>query len=115
MKLQVNNKFQQVKIQNLNDQNDVKIFTTSVRGGKAFVAEQKVGKFKTAIAKLSIQKLNVLPTKIILKFAENVNNVDSEKYGMSPEEIEKRASSDKNLRRFFIFTGQKKLDKCMKD
>ena len=105
MKLQVNNKFQQVKIQNLNDQNDVKIFTTSVRGGKAFVAEQKVGKFKAAIAKLSIQKLNVLPTKIILKFAENVNNVDSEKYGISPEEIEKRASSDKNLRRFFIFTG----------
>ena len=39
MKLQVNNKFQQVKIQNFNDQNDVKIFTTSVRGGKAFVAE----------------------------------------------------------------------------
>ena len=39
MRLQVNNEFQQVKIKELHDQNNVKMFTTSVRGGKAFAAK----------------------------------------------------------------------------
>ena len=41
MRLQVDNGFQQVKIKNLNDENNVDMFTSSVRGGKAFAAEQK--------------------------------------------------------------------------
>ena len=41
MRLQVDNEFQQVRIKDLNDLNNVDMFTTSVRGGKAFAAEQK--------------------------------------------------------------------------
>ena len=41
MRLQVDNEFQQLKIKDLNDENNVKMFTTSIRGGKAFVEEQK--------------------------------------------------------------------------
>ena len=41
MRLQVDNEFQQVKIKDLNDENNVKMLTSSVRGGKAFAAEQK--------------------------------------------------------------------------
>ena len=41
MRLQVDNEFQQVKIKDLNDENNVKMLTFSVRGGKAFAAEQK--------------------------------------------------------------------------
>ena len=41
MRLHVDNEFQQVKIKDLNDENSVEMFTTSVRGGKAFAAEQK--------------------------------------------------------------------------
>ena len=37
MKLQVDQEFQQVKIQDLNDLNNVKIFSASLRGRKAFV------------------------------------------------------------------------------
>ena len=66
------------------------MFTTSIRGGKAFEAEQKIRELKTSVAKLNIQKLKILPTKIILKSAANMNNVLSEKYGLSPEEIETR-------------------------
>ena len=33
MRLQVDNEFQQVKIKDLNDQNNVEMFTSSVRGG----------------------------------------------------------------------------------
>ena len=39
MRLQVDNEFQQVKVQYLNDKFNVTMFTTSVRGGKVFAAE----------------------------------------------------------------------------
>ena len=41
MRLQVDNEFQQVRVKDLHDQNNVEIITTSVREGKAFAAEQK--------------------------------------------------------------------------
>lgn len=66
------------------------MFTTSIRGGKVFATEQKIRKLKTRIAILNSQKLKVSPTQIILKSAANMNNVMSKKYGLSPEEIEKR-------------------------
>ena len=51
-KLQVDKKFQQVKINDLNEWSNVTMFTTSLRGGKAFAAEQKIRKLKSRIAKL---------------------------------------------------------------
>lgn len=39
MQLQLGNEFQQVKVKDLNDKYHVKIFTTSLRGGKAFATE----------------------------------------------------------------------------
>ena len=41
MRLQVDNEFQEVKIKDLHDQNNVQMFTTSVCGGKAFTLEQE--------------------------------------------------------------------------
>ena len=38
---QLDNEFQQVKNKDLNDGNDVEVFTSSIRGGKVFAAEQK--------------------------------------------------------------------------
>ena len=98
MRLQVDNEFRQGKIHDLNDQNNVEIFTTLIRGGKVFVAEQK-----TRVAKLNIQKLNFSPTKIILKPAANLNNVISKKCGLSPAEIEIRSLSDEKFRTLFNF------------
>ena len=90
MRLQVDNEFQQVKLKDLNDQNNVEMFTTSVRGGKVFAAEQKIRELKTRISKLHTQKLKISPTKIILSSADNMNSVQSEKYGLSPDEIGKK-------------------------
>ena len=39
MRLQADNEFQQVKIKDINDENNVEMFTSSVSGGKAFAAE----------------------------------------------------------------------------
>ena len=49
MRLRVDKEFQQVKIIDLNDQNNVEILC----GGKAFDAEQKVRELKTRISKLN--------------------------------------------------------------
>ena len=48
-----------VKIKDLNDQNNVEMFATSTRGGKAFAAEQKIRELKTRISKLNAQKLKI--------------------------------------------------------
>ena len=47
----IDNEFQKVKIKDLNDENNVDMFTTAVRGGKAFAAEQKIRELKTRISK----------------------------------------------------------------
>ena len=86
MRLQVDNEFQQVKIKDLNEMNDAEMFTTSVSGGKAFAAEQKIRELETRISTLNAQKLKILPTKIILNSAINMKNVPSERYGLTPEE-----------------------------
>ena len=61
------------------------MFTASVRGGKAFAAEQKIRELKTRISKLNAQKLKIFPTKIILNSTINMNNVPSEKYRLTHE------------------------------
>ena len=63
MRSQVDKGFQQVKIKNLNDENNVEMFTSSVRGEKAFAAEQKIREFKTRISKLNAQKLKITPQR----------------------------------------------------
>ena len=90
MTLQIDNEFQQVKIKDLNGKNNVKMFTTSIRGGKDFAAEQKIQELKTRISILKAQKLQISPTKIILNSAANMNNEKNEKHGLSPEEIFKK-------------------------
>ena len=81
MRLQVENEFQQVRIKDLNDLSNVGMFTASVRGGKAFAAEQKIRELKTQIAKLNVQKLKISPAKIIERSALDVNLMKSSKYG----------------------------------
>ena len=66
MRLQVDNEFQRVKLKDLNDENNVDMFTTTVRGGKAFAVDQKIRELKTRVAKLNAQKIKITPRQIIL-------------------------------------------------
>ena len=91
IRLQIDNEFQQVKIKDLNNENNVEMFTSSVRSGKAFAAEQRISKLKTRISKLNAQKFKITPTKIIQNAALNMNNMKSVRYGLSPEETGKRS------------------------
>ena len=64
VRLQVEKEFQQLKVKDLNDLNNVDMFTASLCDGKAFAAEQKIRELKTQIGKINIQKLKINPTKI---------------------------------------------------
>ena len=101
MKLQVDQELQQQKIKDLNKQNNVKIFSTSLRGGKAFAAEQKIGKLKTRISKLKDQNLKITPNKIIEISTKNMNIQPSKKYGISPDEVESRALKSEKFRALY--------------
>ena len=101
MRLQVHNEFQQVKIKDLNDQNNAEMFTTSVRGGKAFAAEQKIRELKTRIAEINVQKLEIASSKIIQNSTLNINLVKSAKYGLSPEEIKRRSLPGERFKTIF--------------
>ena len=80
MKLQVDQEFQQVKIMDLNDLNNVEMFSTPIRGAKAFAAEQKIRELKTRIAKLASQKLKITPKEITEMPTTNMNIQPSKKY-----------------------------------
>ena len=78
------------------------ILTTSVRGGKAFAAEQKIRGLKARISKLNAQKLKNYPTKIILNLAINKNNDPSKKYRLTPEKNrKKKCISNETFKRIF--------------
>ena len=57
------------------------MFTTSISGGKAFAAEQKIRERKSRIAKLKAisdkNKAKIPPTTIIRQSDENMNDVKS--------------------------------------
>ena len=111
MKLQVDQEFQQVRIvKDLNDLNNVEMFSTSLRGGKAFAAEQKIRELKTRILKLNSQKLNVTPKKITEMLTANMNKQPSKKYGFSPEEVEGRALESEKFRTVYKMRRLVKAD-----
>ena len=111
MKLQVDQEFQQTKIKDLNELNNVDMFSTSVRGGKAFAAKQKIRELKTRVAKLNGQKLKINPKKIIEMSMANMNIQSSKKYGFSPEEVEKKALKSEMFRTVYNMHRTEKTHK----
>ena len=72
------------------------MFSTVVRGGKAFAAEQKLRELKKRISKLvALQRNSKVklksPNTIIEKAVENMNSLPTIKYRLEPDKIEKRS------------------------
>ena len=109
--LQLDQEFQQVKTKDLNDLNNVEMFSTFLRGGKAFAAEQKIRELKTRIAKLFSQKLKMSPRKIIEMSTSNMNIRSSKKYVFSPEEVEKRSLESERFRTVYNMQRVEKTHK----
>ena len=105
-RLQVDNEFQQVKIKDLNGKCNVTMFTTSLRGVKAFASEQKIRELKSRISKVKAisdkNKAKIPAVTIIKQSAENINDVKSKKYVISPNDIEKSPYLVKNSKHYLI-------------
>ena len=83
------------------------MFTTNVRGGKTFAAEQKIRKLEKRISKVKPisdqNKTKISPATIIKRSAENMNNVKDEKYKLTPNKIEKKSLENQQFRTEFNF------------
>ena len=107
MRLQVDLEFHQNKIKELNKKHNVEMFSTKIRGGKAFAAEQKIREFKKILFRIkkTYKRMNkrLNSTKLIKKTVQNMNNTKSIKYDLEPEVIEKRSLTDDNFREQYDF------------
>ena len=95
MRLQTDLEFKQNQIKKLNDEFDVEMFHTKVRGGKAFAVEQKIREFKKILLKSKrfekFRKNRLKPSELIKKATQNMNETVLTKYQLAPQTIEKRS------------------------
>ena len=115
MRLQTDQEFQQNEIKKINLKYNIEMFSSRIRGGKAFAAEQKIRELKKVIFKtrnaykLSKKKIN--SKKIIQKSVENLNKINSEKYGLPPEVIEKKTLANDVFKEVYDFYRLVKVSK----
>ena len=99
MRLQRDHKFQQANIKKINKEHNVNIYSTNLRGGNAFVAEQKIRELKKLLLKKSLGK-RVKPNELVKKATCNSNNTRFVKYGYFPEQIEEKSLNPKEGQKF---------------
>ena len=85
-RLQTDPEFKQKKIFDLNKKYNIEMFSTAVRSGKEFAAEQKIRELKKRIFRLLTLGKNIglkkRPNEIIAKATDNMNSVPTPKYGV---------------------------------
>ena len=102
MKLQV--EFQQNEIKRLNRKYNGEMFSSRVRRGKAYAAEEKIREFKKLlfkskkVHKVTSTSARFDPKKLIRKATANMNNIQSQKYGFPLQGIEENAIGSKKFR-----------------
>ena len=115
VRLQIDQEYKQIKIFDLNKKYNVDMFSTAVRGGKTFDAEQKLGELKKrifkrkAIEKNSSKKLNSY--QITTKSVENMKILATAKYKQVPYDIENKILHCEVNRERFNFTRLLRIGK----
>ena len=116
MRLQTDQEFQQNEIKKLNLKYNVEMFSSQIRGGKAFAAKQKIREFKKIIFKTKnvykMSKKKINSKKIIQKAIDNMNKTNSEKYGLPPEIIEKKPLTNNVFKDVYDFYRLVKVSKA---
>ena len=114
MRLQTDLEFNQNIIKKLNKEHNVEMFHTKIRGGKVFVAEQKIGKFKQILnqSKRLVKRggKRLKPNELIKKAVENMNETLSQKYDVAPETIESNSLKSEYFKRMLDFQRIKKVE-----
>ena len=84
------------------------MFSTKIRGGKAFAAEQKIREFKKLLLKSkslhkSASSRRLEPKKIIQRAVNKMNKIASQKHGFSPGFVEEKTLNDEKLCEIYDF------------
>ena len=89
------------------------MFSTKVRGGNAFAAEQKIREFKKLLLKMKNlfkkYRKKLKPNEVIKKVTTNLNKTKTAKYQIEPVEVEKRALSNDVFREKYDFYRLEKV------
>ena len=113
MRSQTDLEFKRKKIFDLNKKYNVEMFSTVVRGGKAFAAEQKIRELKKRISQLLLLNKNTKtrkrPNEIISKAADNMNSIPTIKYGVAPNTVEEKSLSSEAYKEWFDIRGLQKV------
>ena len=104
MRLETDQKFKQRKIFELHKKFNIEIYSTNLKGGKAFAAERKITELKkTLLGNKRMEKFKgkrIKPNELIKKVTFNLSNTRSAKYGYSPQQIEEQALDPKTGKYF---------------
>ena len=108
MRLQTDLEFLLNEIKKLNKKYNVNMFSTKLWGGKGFATKQKIREFKKLFFKgkrlhKATKTGRLDPRKLIRNAVQNMNNVNSQKYGVPPETVEKKSLEDKKFREIYNF------------
>ena len=102
LRLQTDLEFKQNRIIKLNEKYNVKMFSSKLRGGKAFAAERVIRDFKKILLRSKrLNKGRLKSYELIRKATNNLNNRKSVKYNETPNNIEKNSLEDDNYRKIF--------------
>ena len=106
MRLQTDLEFQKREIMKLNKKYNVLMFSTKIRRGKEFAAEQKIKEFKKLLLKSktlhkSTSSRRLEPKKLIQRAVNNMNKIASQKYGFPPDFVEEKTLNDEKFREIY--------------
>ena len=115
MRLETDLEFQQIEIKKLNSKFNVEMFSSKIRGGKAFAVEQKIRDLKRLLLKSKNNdkrnKVRIKPLKLIQKATNNLNKTLTQKYGVEPGQVESKSLKYENYREIYDFHRLSKIGK----
>ena len=100
----------------INKKYNVLMFSTKIRGGKAFVAEQKIKEFKKLLLKSkrlhkSTSPWHLEPKKLIHRVVNNMNKIAPQKHGFSSDFVDEKTLNDENFCEIYDFHRLVKVQK----
>ena len=98
---------------------NVDMFSTKLRGEKAFAAKQKIREFKKLHFKSkrlhkATKTGRLDPRKLIRNAVQNMNNLNSQNYGVPAKTVEKKSLIDEKLRQVYDFHRMVRVSKDAK-
>ena len=117
MRRQTDLEFPQNEIKKLNEKYNIEMFSTRVRGGKAYAAKQKIREFKKRL--FQSKRLHKATStkhfdsrKLIHKAVENMNSIKFQKYGFVPKVVEEKTVKSEKFRDISDFYRLVKVATC---